>query len=58
MNVERFEEKPEESTLHTMSMDAGCADAFGLCDADYDAKPYVASMGIYVFKKQVGGGVV
>ena len=55
MLVERFEEKPASSTLHTMSMDAGCvADAFGLCGTELGARPYVASMGIYVFKKQVG----
>ncbi|KAI8475062.1 MAG: nucleotide-diphospho-sugar transferase [Monoraphidium minutum] len=52
MNIERFEEKPPESTLHTMSMDASCADSFGMCAADFEEKPYVASMGIYVFKKK------
>jgi hypothetical protein len=29
MNVELFEEKPPESTLHTMSMDSACYEQFG-----------------------------
>ncbi|GBF92767.1 ADP-glucose pyrophosphorylase large subunit [Raphidocelis subcapitata] len=50
MNVEWFEEKPPTATLHTMSMDTHC---YGLCTVDAEERPYVASMGIYVFKKQV-----
>ncbi|KAI8474084.1 MAG: nucleotide-diphospho-sugar transferase [Monoraphidium minutum] len=50
MAVHSFEEKPPESTLHTMSMDTSC---YGLCATDAEERPYVASMGIYVFKKKV-----
>ena len=56
MNVVRFEEKPPESTLHTMSMDT--ASAFALSPRDAEARPYVASMGVYVFKKKARGGGV
>ncbi|GBF96687.1 glucose-1-phosphate adenylyltransferase [Raphidocelis subcapitata] len=51
LNVQCFAEKPEEETLHTMSMDTQCH--YGLCATDAEERPYVASMGIYVFKKQV-----
>ncbi|KIY92782.1 glucose-1-phosphate adenylyltransferase [Monoraphidium neglectum] len=52
MNVEQFEEKPPEAMLHTMSMDTSCYTSYGLCADDAEEKPYVASMGIYVFKKK------
>jgi len=51
LNVVGFEEKPQRSTLATMSIDTAqwASDEF----EDMTGRPFVANMGIYVFKKKV-----
>lgn len=51
-SVLEFHEKPPRQVLATMSIDTL---EYGFADSEEEAhsKPYVASMGIYVFKKQV-----
>lgn len=50
LNVLGFAEKPSRSVLSTMSIDTS---HYGLGPEAAQDKPYMASMGIYVFKKQV-----
>jgi glucose-1-phosphate adenylyltransferase len=48
--VEQFREKPKGDALHEMRTDTA---ALGLDAAEAAKRPYVASMGIYLFKKSV-----
>lgn len=48
--VEQFREKPKGDALHEMRTDTA---ALGLNPAEAAKRPYVASMGIYLFKKSV-----
>src|SRR5215468_7446014 len=48
--VEQFREKPKGDALHEMYTDTA---ALGLNPADATKKPYLASMGIYLFKSSV-----
>jgi len=48
--VEQFREKPKGDALHEMSTDTA---ALGLSPGDAAKRPYVASMGIYLFKNSV-----
>lgn len=50
MRVQQFAEKPSRSVLTTMSMDTSF---YGLDQSDAASKPFVANMGIYIFKKAV-----
>lgn len=45
-----FSEKPEGEQLHRMRVDTS---ALGLSAQEAQAKPYIASMGIYLFKRHV-----
>lgn len=45
-----FSEKPEGEELHRMRVDTS---NLGLPESEAQAKPYIASMGIYLFKKEV-----
>ncbi len=49
-NVLEFSEKPKGDALKAMSVDTG---QLGLDEKEAKRRPYIASMGIYVFKKQV-----
>ncbi len=48
--IEEFREKPKGGELHAMRTDTS---AFGLDAAQAAAKPYLASMGIYLFKRSI-----
>jgi glucose-1-phosphate adenylyltransferase len=48
--VEQFREKPTGEALHEMQTDTG---ALGLTPEQAARRPYVASMGIYLFKRDV-----
>jgi len=48
--VRSFSEKPTGEALHAMQVDTTL---LGLSAAGAQAAPYIASMGIYVFDKQV-----
>lgn len=50
LNVEGFSEKPQRTALATMSIDTA---QWAMDGEDMTQKPFVASMGIYVFKKKV-----
>jgi len=56
MNVDQtgrivsFQEKPEGDALRKMQVDTG---RLGLSEDEAKRKPYIASMGIYLFKRQV-----
>lgn len=45
-----FSEKPKGEALQQMQVDTA---SLGLSPAEAQSKPYIASMGIYVFKRQV-----
>jgi glucose-1-phosphate adenylyltransferase len=45
-----FSEKPKEDALHAMQVDTT---TLGLTPAEAEVKPYIASMGIYLFKRDV-----
>src|SRR5437763_3891045 len=48
--VEQFREKPKGDALHEMRTDTA---ALGLTQEEAEKRPYVASMGIYLFKSSV-----
>src|SRR5438552_569398 len=48
--VEQFREKPKGDALHEMQTDT---EALGLSPAEAAKRPYLASMGIYLFKRNV-----
>ena len=48
--IEEFREKPRGGELHEMQTDTS---AFGLDAAQAAARPYLASMGIYLFKRSI-----
>jgi glucose-1-phosphate adenylyltransferase len=48
--IEQFREKPKGDALHAMRTDTS---AFGLDPEQATAKPYLASMGIYLFRRSV-----
>jgi glucose-1-phosphate adenylyltransferase len=48
--VVEFREKPPDEELDAMKVDTT---GFGLSQAEAEARPFIASMGIYVFKKEV-----
>ena len=48
--IEEFREKPRGGELHEMQTDTS---AFGLDAVQAAAKPYLASMGIYLFKRSI-----
>jgi glucose-1-phosphate adenylyltransferase len=48
--VVEFREKPPDNELDSMKVDTT---SFGLSAAEAAARPFIASMGIYVFKKEV-----
>ncbi len=45
-----FKEKPKSDALHTMQVDT---QSLGLNASEAKAQPYIASMGIYLFKREV-----
>tara|TARA_Y100001968_G_scaffold94151_2_gene84604 strand:- start:8942 stop:10237 length:1296 start_codon:yes stop_codon:yes gene_type:complete len=47
-NIKEFKEKPNGESLRAMAVDTS---RFGLTEADSKEKPYLASMGIYVFSR-------